>query len=148
MPNIASILKAEISRLARREVRAATESLKKAVSSYRAELSALKRRTQSHEQELRELRKRATKAVEAAPALDSSGEKLRFSSKGLAAQRRRLGLSVGDAGLLLGVSEQSIYNWESGKSRPLARHLPAIAALRKLGKKGAAAALASRREGE
>jgi len=147
MPNIASILKTEISRLARREVRAATDSLRKAASGYRAEISALKRRTQSLEQELRELRRRGTKAVDAAPALESSGEKLRFSAKGLAAQRRRLGLSASDAGLLLGVSEQSIYNWEGGKSRPMARHLPAISALRKLGRRGAAAALASRREG-
>jgi DNA-binding XRE family transcriptional regulator len=146
MPNIASILKAEISRLARREVRGATESLRKAVSVYRAEISALKRRSHGLEQELRKLRQRGAKAIESPPpADDSSSAKLRFSAKGLASQRRRLGLSASDCGLLLGASGQSVYNWESGKARPQARHLPAIAALRKLGKKEAAAALASRR---
>jgi DNA-binding transcriptional regulator YiaG len=63
----------------------------------------------------------------------------------LASQRRRLGLSAGDCGLLLGVSAQSIYNWEEGKARPQAKHLPALAALKSLGKKEAALHLASRK---
>ena len=32
-------------------------------------------------------------------------------------------------GLLIGASAQSIYNWEEGKARPRAQHLPAIFAL-------------------
>jgi hypothetical protein len=43
----------------------------------------------------------------------------------------------------VGTSAQSIYNWEAGKVRPRARHLAAIAALRQLGRKQAAAHLAS-----
>jgi len=62
-------------------------------------------------------------------------------------QRRRLGLSAADCGLLVGTTAQSIYNWESGKVRPRARHLAAIAALRTLGRKDAQAHLASRRAG-
>jgi DNA-binding transcriptional regulator YiaG len=69
----------------------------------------------------------------------------RFSAKRLAAHRRRLGLSAGDFGLLLGVSAQSIYNWEEGKARPRAKHMPTIAALRTLGIKQAAALVASRK---
>ena len=42
MTNIASLLKAEMSRLARKEVRAETASLKKSVGIYRAEIAALK----------------------------------------------------------------------------------------------------------
>ena len=42
MSNIASLLKTEISRVARKEVRAETLGLKKAVSVYRAEIAALK----------------------------------------------------------------------------------------------------------
>ena len=48
-------------------------------------------------------------------------------------------------GVLLGASGQSVYKWEDGKARPRAKHLPAIAALRTLGKKQAAAILAQRR---
>ena len=46
MPNIASILKDEISRVARKAVCVETESLKKAVGTYRTEIAALKRRAQ------------------------------------------------------------------------------------------------------
>ena len=144
MPNIASLLKTEISRVARKEVRADTLDLKKAVSVYRAEIAALKRRTQALELEFRRLSKAHAKAtpaeVQAQPA-----QKLRFTAKGLASQRRRLGLSALDCGLLVGASGQSIYNWEEGKARPQAMHLSAIATLRTLGKKEAAARLASLR---
>jgi DNA-binding transcriptional regulator YiaG len=142
MPNIASILKDEISRVARKEVRSETAALKKAVSTYRAEIAALKRRAQTLEQELRRLAKASASATPAA-ADESSPHALRFSAKGLASQRQRLGLSADDCGLLVGASGQSIYNWEAGTVRPRAKHLSAIAALRHLGKKEAAARLAS-----
>ncbi len=43
MPNIAAVLKAEISRVARKEIRSETEQLKKAVAGARSEISALKK---------------------------------------------------------------------------------------------------------
>jgi len=61
-------------------------------------------------------------------------------------QRRRLALSAEECGLLVGTSSQSIYNWEQGKARPRASHLPAIAALRALGKREAAAKIAELRD--
>ena len=138
MPNVATVLKSEISRVARKEVRGETTSLRKAVSTYRTEIAALKRRTQAVEQLLRRQIKEAPSAdVEQVP------EKFRFTAKGLASQRQRLGLSAEQCGRLLGASSQSIYNWEQGKTRPLARHLAAIAALRGLSRKGATARLLS-----
>jgi DNA-binding transcriptional regulator YiaG len=65
----------------------------------------------------------------------------RFSSKGLAAQRQRLGLSVSECALLLGATGQSVYNWEAGTARPRAKHLQAISLLRTMGKKAAVARL-------
>jgi len=38
-------------------------------------------------------------------------------------------------------SGQSVYKWEDGKARPRAKHLLAIAALRTMGKREAAARL-------
>jgi hypothetical protein len=115
MPNIASILKSEISRVARKEVRGETLGLKGAVSAYRAEIAALKRRTQSLEQELHRL-SRASVKVAPVLAKEPSSQTLRFSAKGLASQRKRLALSAHDCGLLVGASGQSIYNWEDGKA--------------------------------
>ena len=141
MPNIASVLKSEIARVARKEVRAEVESLKKAVGTYRSEIAALKRRAQSLEQALKLVQKSQPKP-EPLAALETD-KPLRFSAKGLAKQRQRLGLSAEAVGKLVGASSQSVYNWEDGATRPRASHLPAIAALRTLSKKQAAEILAS-----
>ncbi|MBN8501580.1 MAG: hypothetical protein J0M19_10570 [Sphingomonadales bacterium] len=145
MTNIASLLKAEITRLARKQVLAETMALKKAASTYRTEIIALKRRADSLEAELRRLNKRQAK-VQATEPTEEPGQKLRFTAKGFASQRRRLGLSAAECGLLLGASGQSVYNWEDGKAKPRARHLAAIASLRTMGKKQAAAKLAEMRQ--
>jgi DNA-binding transcriptional regulator YiaG len=145
MPNIASILKSEIARVARKEIRAETLQLKKAVSAYRSQIAALKRRAQSLEQQLRSLSKRSGRPPVRAEADVGEMATFRFSAKGLKSHRQRLGLSAHDCGILLGASGQSVYKWEDGKARPRARHLPAIASLRTMGKKEAAKILASRR---
>jgi DNA-binding transcriptional regulator YiaG len=145
MPNIASVLKSEIARVARKEVRVESLGLKKATSTFRTEIAALKRRVQALELELRRMSK-ATAKVAALVAQEAPDQKLRFSARGLASQRQRLGLSAEDCGRLLGASGQSIYNWEQGKARPQAKHLPPIVALRTLGKREATARLVSLRE--
>jgi DNA-binding transcriptional regulator YiaG len=143
MPNIASVLKNEISRVARKELRVETLALKKAVVTQRKEIAALKRRTLSLEQALRRA-SRGQSNTSAAANDESTLEGRRFSAKGLRSQRRRLGISAGECGLLVGASAQSVYNWEQGKARPSARHMPAVAALKGLGKRDAAAVVADR----
>ena len=142
MPNLATILKSEIARIARKEVRAQTAVLKKAVVAHRSEIAALKRRAQAAEQQLRHQGESSKPAVPVAKSQVSSA-RLRFSAKGLASQRKRLGLSARECGLLFGTSAQSIYNWEEGKIQPHAKHLAAIVALRSLGKRQARAHLES-----
>lgn len=141
MPNIAALLKSEIVRIARKEVRAETKALKKAVGTYRSEIAELKKRAHALEQELRRVGKAAQKAAPAVAEVEAEGPVLRFSAKGFASQRKRLGLSAADCGLLLGASGLSVYKWESGQSRPRAKFLPAIAAFRSLGKKEAVSRL-------
>lgn len=138
MPNIATLLKEEITRLARKELRANTDSLKKAVATYRSEIAALKRRVETLERQA----KRTAKVVSRVqPELPESDTQHRFSSKGLATHRQRLGLSAADYGALLGVGALSVYKWEGGQVRPRASYLPAIAAVRSMGKREAAARL-------
>jgi DNA-binding transcriptional regulator YiaG len=143
MPNIAAVLKAEISRVARKEIKSETEYLKKAMSSARTEISALKK-------ELREVSRllKAAQRQSAAGARNTSkveeasdGRQLRFSATRLAGQRQKLGLSVANMAKLLGVSSVSLYKWESGQSRPRRAQLEAIAAIRGLGKREAQARL-------
>ena len=135
--NIASALKAEISHIARKEVRADTQGLKKAIAPYRSEIASLKRRTQALEQQIRQLTKAAAKATP--PQRDDEHPSVhRFSAKGLAKHRQRLGLSQKDFGALVGASSLSIYKWEKGEVRPRAKYLAAIASIRTIGKKEAA----------
>jgi DNA-binding transcriptional regulator YiaG len=135
MPNIGTVLKSEISRVARRELRGETQALKKSISQYRSQIADLKRRMQALEQQVKRAGRRGVQAAAAAPP-DASSH-LRFSAKGLAAQRRRLGLSAASVARLLGVSALSVYKWESGKTRPRARQIEAIASLRGMGKREA-----------
>jgi DNA-binding transcriptional regulator YiaG len=147
MPNIASILKEEIARVARKEVRSEIAALKKSVTTHRAEIAALKRRAQALEQQLRRVAKASAKP-KAVVADDATAPSLRFRAAGLASQRKRLGLSASECGMLVGASGQSIYNWESGKARPQAKHLVALATLRTMGKKEAAARLGALQEAD
>ena len=149
MPNIATVFKAEITRLARKEVRENSDGLKKTVASQRSEIAGLKRRLQELEGVVKKLAK-GTSAVVArtgAPASSESGESngtgLRFRAKGMAANRKRLGLSAADFGLLVGATGQSVYAWESGKAKPRPESLAAIASLRGIGKLEAEAKLAT-----
>lgn len=137
MPNIASVLKDEISRVARKEVRRETAALKKASTSYRTEIAALKRRILETERQLRRASKAGVPSTVVAANEDLRSQSARFSAKSMASQRRRLGLSAAECGLLIGASAQSIYNWEEGKARPRAQHLPAIFALRDMGRREA-----------
>jgi DNA-binding transcriptional regulator YiaG len=145
MSNVASVLKEEIARVARKEIRRETSLLKKASTTYRSEIAALKRRVLELERQLRRIGKggRLSEAVAANDEMIS--RRTRFSARSMAAQRQRLGLSAAECGLLIGASAQSIYNWEEGKARPRAQHLPAIFALRHLGRRQANEILETRK---
>lgn len=141
MPNIGAVLKSEISRIARKELRAETEQLKKSVTQYRGQIAQLKRRIQALETQARRQSRSPGRAAAAATSDEDDGPSLRFSAKGLASQRKRLGLSAANVAKILGVSALSVYKWESGKTRPRARQIEAIASLRKMGKREAIAKL-------
>jgi DNA-binding transcriptional regulator YiaG len=140
MTNFTILLKTEISRLARKEVRAETEPLKQILAQKKAEILDLKRRlaylekvTQQPKSDYVNVSKDGTRGSKSEKA-----QGLRFRADGLVSLRKRLGLTGADMAKLLGVSIQSVYHWESGKTKPRAAQLVLIAQIRKLGKKGAA----------
>jgi DNA-binding transcriptional regulator YiaG len=140
MSTFANQIKAEISRLAKKEVRAEVQSLKKSSAGYRSEIAALKRRIAS----LEALVKKQAKGTKVKPEVstEEEGTALRFRVAGFASLRKKLGVSAAEMGKLLGVSAQSVYHWETGKSKPRKSQLQAISAVRKMGKKYVAAMLA------
>lgn len=94
MPNIGTVLKSEISRVSRKEVRGETLALKKSISQYRSQIADLKRRMHALEQQVKRAGRGRDREGLASSGAPEPGGSLRFSAKGLAAQRRRLGLSA------------------------------------------------------
>ncbi len=137
MPNIASELKMEIARLARKELRQEMGTLKKASVQYRTSIAAMKREVAQLEQQVRHLQKGISKQRATSEEV-GSGKQIRFSPERMAAHREKLGLSAKEYGALLGVSILTVYKWEKGQARPRARQLEAIAKVRSLGKREAA----------
>ena len=139
MPKLATVLKDEITRLARKEVRAESLPMRKAAVQSRTDINALKRRVAALEKQVASLSKAATiKKTETA----SDPATIRFSSKGFGTLRRRLGLSAAEMGFLLDASDQSIYKWERGV-RPRPNQMPKIATLRKMSEQQVAELLKS-----
>jgi DNA-binding transcriptional regulator YiaG len=133
MTTLANALKEEIRRLARKEIKATTQSMAKAVAQYRREIAKLKRQVRAHEKSIAALRSQRPTAPKL--AVDSS---MRFSARSVKAQRAKTGLSAADYAKLVGVSALTIYNWENGKSRPRKEQFAALASLRGIGKREAA----------
>jgi DNA-binding transcriptional regulator YiaG len=124
MPSIANVLKAEISRIARKEARAENHATRKASAQHRRSIAELRRQVASLRHDLAAaLRKKS------APSRKPS----RFTAKGLISHRARLGLSAGDYGRLVGVSAQSIYNWERESATPRDAQKAKLLTLRTLG---------------
>ena len=134
MTNLNSVLKSEITRLARKEIKTSVDPLRKANTAHRREIAELKRQITALQREI----KASGKSPRASKAPSVEARNTRFTAKGLKALRARLGLSAADFGRLAGASGQSIYNWEAGKAVPRATQQAALAAIRGLGKREAA----------
>ncbi len=144
MPNIASVLKTEIARIARKEIRTEIDALKKVSAQQRTTIAALRRQLTTLEKKLRDLaRQKPRKAAEAAAQPEADEQRPRFSPSWLAAHRAKLGLSAAQYGQLAGVSTLSIYRWEQGRAKPRRAQLLALARVRALGRREAAELLAS-----
>ncbi|MFN3565469.1 MAG: helix-turn-helix domain-containing protein [Burkholderiaceae bacterium] len=141
MPNVAALLKQEITRLARKEVRGATVALKKASAQHRRAIAALRRQIAQAQRQLATLARRLERGTGGGAPAAPEEPKVRFVARGLRSHRARLGLSAAEYGKLVGVSAQSIYNWEQGAARPRAAQLATLVALRGIGKREAQARL-------
>jgi DNA-binding transcriptional regulator YiaG len=130
MTTLAVALKDEIRRLARKEIKTATQSTANAVSQHRREIAKLKRQIREQEKKIATLQK-------GKPLPQQIDDSVRFSARSVKAQRTRLGLSAADYARLVGVSPLTVYNWEHGKSRPRKEQLAQLVAVRGIGKREA-----------
>jgi DNA-binding transcriptional regulator YiaG len=141
MPNFAKVLRDEIQRLARKQVKAGLDPLrrenvrlKKSVADLRRQLTALNRASG-------ELVKKVAPvvAVKEAESATQKAASLRPTSKSLERLRRRLGLTQVQFGKLLGVSGQAVVQWaaKGGRVRMRSRTLTALAGIQRIGKREA-----------
>ena len=134
MPNIAVVLKEEVSRLARKETRSETAIFKKASAQHSRDIAELKRQVSDLQGRVSLLEKQLLRDVSSQVA-EADAKGVRFTAKGLRSQRKRLGLSAADYGKLVGVTAQTVYSWENEESRPRKRQLPVLASIRHMGKR-------------
>ncbi len=140
MPNVGTVLREEITRLSRREIRKQTEHTKKSSAQHRHDIAALNRKVVELERKVAQLTRQVSRPQHLSVSASGNGStasKIRFVAKGLRSHRNRVGLSAGDFGKLLGVSANSVYAWESGVTTPRREQVAKIAQVRGIGKREA-----------
>ena len=138
MPSIEKVLKDEIKRLSRREIKAATTSLRKDNAALKHSVADLKRRLS----QLESINKKVVAKVEASQPKPSEEDfsnevkSARITAKMIRSIRDRLGLSQDNFARLVGVSGQTVYQWERKPGRLDFRGdaKPVIVAVRKMTK--------------
>jgi DNA-binding transcriptional regulator YiaG len=146
--NIGTVLRKEISKLSRREGRSLIDPTKKITAQHRRDIAALKRQVALLERQVKLVSRKVLGPPPAASSDQSAAKSVRFVAKGLRSQRNRLGLSAAEFGKLLGVSAQSVYNWERELAHPRSEQLARLASLRGIGKREAAERLKPMRSGK
>lgn len=132
MANVAAILKQEITRLARKEARSVTKPLHKATAGLRKGITELKRENARVRADIIRLLHNLP-VSRGRPLVADEPSNVRFGAASAKAQRKRLVLSAADFGKLIGVSANTVYSWEQGKSRPRSTQLSTFVAIRGMG---------------
>jgi len=133
MPNVGQVLREEITRLARKELRAQIDPLRRQVRGLR---EAVRRQQDELEKVERALGKivaqsgTGDRASLYAPADEES--RARVTPASVRRQRLRLHLSQAELGQILGVSTNTVVRWEAGASHPRPQHRTALVRLRQL----------------
>ena len=131
MSSIMKELKAEISRLARREVRKALVPLKRISATRRGQLAGMRRQIVALQKELKSVSK-STGAIPVASEPAGPQERFWITGKGIRSLRKRLGLTQAKLGRLAGVSTQTVVNWESTTGKISIRRKETVARLREI----------------
>lgn len=128
MPDVAQVLKAEIRRVARSEIKGQIAAIK-------GQIRALKKTVRMQRETIATLRKALTTPMSSPRSVQTADDDktARITPASVKLHRLRLKLSQRQLGQLLGVSTNTIVRWEAGTSRPRAAHRAHLAELRSLG---------------
>ena len=141
MPDVASVLRDEIRRLARKEVKSATSTQSSQIRDLKNVIRALRGEVASLQKALSTSRRSAKATNGQITGKEEKKQAIRLSPKSIKNHRKRLKLSQAQLGQLLGVSTTTVVFWESGRSVPRGSNRNALAEVRTLGRKDAQALL-------
>jgi DNA-binding transcriptional regulator YiaG len=135
MGKVEGIIKGEIVRLARREVRKISVPLGRDVWSLKSAVSQLRRTVLALERFVAHQQKEMAKTK---PLLEASTEEVkdsRFSPRLIRSLRGHLGITQKELAILTEVTVGAVHQWESGQFKPSMKKKSAMVALRKLGRR-------------
>lgn len=136
-------LKAEIARLARREIKKSLGEVKRAQSAQRGRIAALRRMVGALTREAGALRKTVGKTLPSTglqTVPQEKGQRFWITGKGVRSLRKRLGLTQAGLAKLADVSTQTVVMWERVPKKISLRRKATVAklqAIRKLNKRAA-----------
>jgi DNA-binding transcriptional regulator YiaG len=133
MPKIEGVIKLEIVRLTKRELRLAFLPLKRELRQMSLRLSGLSKGIGSLNRLAKDMG-----FEEAEPKLEATPEEVkasRLTAERISRLRRKLGLSQRELGILSGATTGAVLSWEKGKFKPRCDKKAALLALRKLKKR-------------
>ena len=147
MTTFSNAFRAEVVRMARKELKPELQGMRKAIASHRSEIAALKREVKALTSQLKATQRQVKVAdtpkakVVTEDATPKRSRQIQFNAQALIEKRVALGLTQKQMAQLLGASSPSVYKWETGHVHPRAAQLERIAEVLKLGKRRALALL-------
>jgi DNA-binding transcriptional regulator YiaG len=148
MPNLSQVIKAEIARISRREIKSAVTPIRVSTIALRKSAADMKNRIARLESEVKRLSSLSAtlQTNRKEPSSQTTDSKPRVTASGIRILRSKLGLSQESFGKLLGVSSQAVYIMEHKEGRLSLRSgtMANLLTIREMGKREAHAKLAEK----
>lgn len=149
MSNVMSVLKTEITRLAKKEAKREVGPVKKANATYRGLIAGLRKQIDALQKDVSSLKRAVPSPEKTLLAKTEPQGRFWITGKGVKAMRKKVGLTQEKFGKLIGVSVPTVVNWEKAKGKAEIRKKATMARLQGLkgkGKREVAAMLGGRAE--
>ena len=139
MNTFSNAFRAEVIRMARKELKPELQSMRKAITGHRSEIAALKRDVKALTSQLKSAQRQTKVGMVAAPpnqpkvSKRAAREDFVFAPEMLAQMRNALGATQLQMAALLAVSPLSYSRWEKGQAQPRTKQLAKIEELVHMG---------------
>ena len=135
MGKVEAIIKSEMVRLGKREIRRILVPLSRDVRFLKARVSQMRKALLGLQRFAAQQEKELGREKQRLQAIPEEVKKSRFSPRLLKSLRKHLNITQKELGMLAGVTLTAVQRWESGQYRPKAEKRGVIVALRKLNRR-------------